>query len=415
MKFRAQLCPALLFFATLALPWQVSAVLFDVTGDPSYHTNAPTGALTNSGWQLQGQFGAYLGTPIDPHYFLTAQHLFYYSLVSTNTPFVLDGTNYTVVSFTNAPLPGSDLTLCRVAQRLPRYAPVYTGSNEVGATIAVFGRGTQRGAAVVTDGLTNGWLWGATDNVQRWGSNRVEGIVFDAAAPLLYADFNHGAGPDECHLSDGDSGGADFILADGTWQLAGIHFSVDAYFNATNQAAGQFNAAIYDADGLYYGEGTNWVLITNHVARSFYSSRVSAYYAWLTSVIPDFDSNANGLPDWWEQQYSGGIHGLSATNDLDGDGFSNLAEWIARTDPTNPASFFRTAAITCTGSVTKVTFTGWSDRVYQIYRHDAPLTSGSWTLVTTNAFAGADGPTTWTDTIPSATSRFYRLSVSLPP
>ncbi|MFZ4394905.1 MAG: hypothetical protein ACOYOU_04680 [Kiritimatiellia bacterium] len=393
----------------LAQPWQVSAVIFDATDDLTYHTNAPTGALTNSGWQFEGKFGAYLGTAIAPHYFLTARHIG----GDTNTLFNLDGTNYQPIAWFNAPSPGSDLRLWQVADRLPRYAPIYTGTNEVGATLAVFGRGTQRGNAIVMDGLTNGWSWGTADHVLRWGSNCVTSIETGGGAPYLYATFDHNAGPDECHLSVGDSGGAAFILADGVWQLAGIHYAVDGQFNTTNTGAG-FDAAIYDESGLYIGTNNGWTLITNHVASGFYSSRVSAHYAWLTNTIADFDSNANGMPDWWELQYSGTIHGLAPTNDPDADGQNNLAEWIARTDPTNPASFFRIAAFACTNQTPTVSFTGWSNRLYSVYQHDNPLTNGTWTLAT-NAFAGSDGPTTWTDNMPAATSRFYRIEVALPP
>ena len=404
-------CAALAF--QLALPRESLAVLFDATGDPSYNTTPPTGALTNSGWQYQGKFGVYLGTSVAPHYFLTARHF----LGSTNWGFYLDGTNYHPTAYIDDPATGSDLRLWRVADRLPRYAPVYTGSNEVGAAIAVFGRGTQRSNAVVTAGLTNGWYWGADDNVMRWGSNQVDSISTNAGAPYLYATFKHDAGPDECDLSGGDSGGASFILADGVWQLAGIHWSVDGYFNFTNSIVGDFNAAIYDGYELYVGSGTNWTLIPDHEPAGFYSSRVSAHYAWLASAIPDFDSNANGLPDWWELQYSGNIHGMSPTDDPDGDGMNNLAEWIARTDPTNAASYFQIEALACSTNLATLTFTGWSDRLYNIFYHDAPLTNGFWTLATTNAFAGADGPTLWSDTDVTAavTSRFYRVEALLPP
>ncbi len=415
MCFRAQPCvfrPArILALALLSLPWQAAAVLFDATGDPSYNTIAPTGALINSGWQFEGQFGAFLGTAIAPHYFLTARHFG----GDTNWGFYLGGTNYHPTTFFDDPSPGSDLRLWRVADRLPRYAPTYTGSNEVGATVAIFGRGTQRGSAVVTGGLTNGWYWGASDNRLRWGSNSVDSVQTFSGAPYLYATFDHGAGPDECDLSSGDSGGGMFVLADGSWQLAGIHWAVDAYFNTTNTGSG-FNAAIYDACGLYFGGGTNWTLVTDHLTSGFYSSRVSAHYAWLTNVISDFDSNTNSLPDWWEFKYSGNIHGLSPTDDPDHDGMNNLQEWIARTDPTNPASFFQIDTITCSGVVATLTFAGWSDRRYTIHACDTPLTSAVWNPLTTNAFPGADGPTTWIDTnFPAAFTRFYRLDVALPP
>ena len=54
----------------------------------------------------------------------------------------------------------------------------------------------------------------------------------------------------------------------------------------------------------------------------------------------DFDFDGNGLPDWWERQY-GRIPGtMDPQADDDGDGQTNLAEYIAGTDPTDPASRF---------------------------------------------------------------------------
>jgi len=49
------------------------------------------------------------------------------------------------------------------------------------------------------------------------------------------------------------------------------------------------------------------------------------------------DSDGDGLPDAWEMQY---FHSLvqGATNDPDGDGFSNLQEYLAGSNPTNSLS-----------------------------------------------------------------------------
>src|ERR1700683_4985763 len=118
------------------------AVLFEATGDPSYNTNAPTGSLMNSGWQYEGQWGVYLGTPIAPTFFLAAQHIG----GSPGQPFVYNGVTYTTV--TNFDDPSTDLRIWQVGETFPSYAPMYTPSNEVGKLCVVIGRGTQRGSLV---------------------------------------------------------------------------------------------------------------------------------------------------------------------------------------------------------------------------------------------------------------------------
>jgi hypothetical protein len=54
----------------------------------------------------------------------------------------------------------------------------------------------------------------------------------------------------------------------------------------------------------------------------------------------NFDSTGNNLPDWWEALYGYAPGGMDPQGDDDGDGATNLAEWIAGTDPTDPHSRF---------------------------------------------------------------------------
>ena len=58
----------------------------------------------------------------------------------------------------------------------------------------------------------------------------------------------------------------------------------------------------------------------------------------FTDFIND-DTDGDGMLDSWEQQYFNTISPTSDT-DTDGDGFTNLDEFIAGTNPTNANSLF---------------------------------------------------------------------------
>src|SRR5205809_521054 len=48
------------------------------------------------------------------------------------------------------------------------------------------------------------------------------------------------------------------------------------------------------------------------------------------------DSDGDGIPDAWEIAHAGNLTSLSANGDFDHDGQSDLEEYLADTDPTDP-------------------------------------------------------------------------------
>lgn len=267
-----------------------AAVIFHSTSDPAFNTTAPTGELAGSGWDLQGRWGSFLGTPIAPNLFITARHV----SVPPGAQFNFRGTNYPVIaSHTDSQ---SDLRIHEVCGIFPAHAELYDGVSEIGRTMVVFGRGTQRGVEVQGDRLggieLKGWQWGAADGVLRWGTNVVSSVAGAVAGlgDLLAAKFDATGGGGECHLSSGDSGGAVFILDGAAWKLAGINYAVDGPFNTTNTGAG-FNAAIFDTGGLYQLNQSTSSWDYNppspvvDAPSAFYATRISANLAWINSII----------------------------------------------------------------------------------------------------------------------------------
>jgi PKD repeat protein len=272
-----------LLFVLLSLS-RSHGVLFVSTGDPTYNTSAPSGSLTNSGWQYEGQWISYLATPVASNFFIAAKHI----NGSIGDTFGFNGVTYHTVAFFDGP--GTDLRLWQVAEAFPSYALLYTNTNEVGKHCVVFGRGTDRGSAVVVGKTTNGWEWGLTNGVQRWGDNVIAKAITSEVGALLTFAFDRKGGSNECGLSFEDSSGAVFIQDGTTWKLAGIHYSVDGPFSRDGTTNTQFQAALMDLRGLYYLSGPNtWTLVPANspvaVPSSFYSSRISANISWIRSVL----------------------------------------------------------------------------------------------------------------------------------
>lgn len=270
---------ALLMFVAVA-----DGVILYRTDDPAANTTEPTGVLADSGWQYEGDFGAYLGTAIAPHYFMTAKHL-----GQVSDKFVYHGVKYTIIrGFAD---PNSDLRIFEVRETLPNYAPLYNRSDEVGQHLVVIGRGTQRGPGRIVNGQLRGWEYGLSDSIRRWGENQVASIAGDR----LYVLFDQAGFPQEAHLSAGDSGGALFLNEGGIWKLAGINSDVD-HFASGADGGGAYEAAMFDERGLYLPNGT-LVSCDASVPSGFYAARISSRVAWINSIIGNTDQRLTHISD----------------------------------------------------------------------------------------------------------------------
>lgn len=176
------------------------------------------------------------------------------------------------------------------------------------------------------------------------------------------------------------------------WRFNGANIS-----GATNDALLQLNVSTNN-------EGEYRVVLTNP------SGSVTSAPALLM-----IDSDADGVADSWETNFFGNLN-QNAVADLDGDGVSNLQEFLDGTSPTNKASaLYRITLFTDGGSVVKIpdaaaytngqlvtlTATPSSSELFHAWTGDVLTRSNSISLVMTNnktAFAHF-GPMlfTWTN------------------
>ncbi len=123
------------------------------------------------------------------------------------------------------------------------------------------------------------------------------------------------------------------------------------------------------------------------------------------------DTDRNGLPDWWEQQYFGHLTGTSTNTDADHDGLNNLAEFLAGTNPTNANSNLGVKILSVSKSNTvSVAWASVAGKTYWVERA-TNLTGGFHTVIQTNIAATAPTNTITDTNLLSGKIRFYRVGV----
>lgn len=126
----------------------------------------------------------------------------------------------------------------------------------------------------------------------------------------------------------------------------------------------------------------------------------------------DAGVDAYGIPDTWRVLYFGSAIATNAGAlvDADGDGMSNLAEYVAGTNPTNVLSCLRCGVLAGQGSAFQVTFPTVAGRLYSVQYND-DLRTTNWGILTNNMTGS--GSTAQVSDPALADKRFYRIGVKL--
>jgi hypothetical protein len=131
--------------------------------------------------------------------------------------------------------------------------------------------------------------------------------------------------------------------------------------------------------------------------------------------IADTDSDSDGIPDWWMRAYfnhpTGQVGDRSMPgDDPDGDGMSNLQEFLAGTDPTDAGSTLRITSIGVAGNDIAVTWLTFPNKTNQLENSSVPGTNASWSSVGSVTIGTGDFVTrTDPGAATNSATKFYRV------
>jgi hypothetical protein len=126
------------------------------------------------------------------------------------------------------------------------------------------------------------------------------------------------------------------------------------------------------------------------------------------SIVVKADSDGDGMPDDYESANGLNVlNGADAAGDRDGDGMSNLLEYLAGTLPNNAASIFKITSHSMTQDGYQLSWNSVPSRRYRVWR--ASAASGAWTPLTSPLVAGSAGTTSYIDSAPLPIQGLYRI------
>lgn len=129
------------------------------------------------------------------------------------------------------------------------------------------------------------------------------------------------------------------------------------------------------------------------------------------------DSDADGIPDAWMMEYFGHATGQAgdlsqAADDADGDGMSNLAEYLAGTHPKDPASYLLITSVSAGGTNgVLVVWGSATNKLYSVQRAPAVGSGGAFTNLAEHILSTPPENGYWDTTATNGAAFFYRIRV----
>ena len=177
-------------------------------------------------------------------------------------------------------------------------------------------------------GANFGWMdWlGDTIHGAVVGTNVCSGYVYSANVGWIKL----GSGFPANRIRYQNNSASDFgVNVDGSGNLSGYAYGANiGWVTFTNIGAPKVDLASGNLSGYVWSANCGWISLSNAVA-----------YV-QTDTIYSSDANGDGIPDLWELQNFGTIN-IDPNADPNGNGVSNMQEYLAGTNPLQPGNYLR--------------------------------------------------------------------------
>ncbi len=204
----------------------------------------------------------------------------------------------------------------------------------------------------------------------------------------------------------GNDSATDFgVNHDGLGNLTGYAYGANIGWINFEETYGQPKVDLMTGDlsGYVWGANVGWISLDS-----------GKYGVQTDSIAPGPDTDADGIPDWWEYARYGKLNWFTATGDRDEDGVSDLDEYRADTHPNDDTDFLYVTLDPTSGATNTLS---WNTRPTRNYRLQTTtnLVTGTWTNTPSGLIHTGSAEVSIDDTpAPNENARFYRVRAIRP-
>jgi hypothetical protein len=249
-----------------------------------------------------------------------------------------------------------------------------------------------------------GWMdWtGDTIHGAVIGEYVCSGYVY--SANVGWISLGSGSPADGIYYQNNSS--SDFgVNQDGQGNLRGYAYSANVgwiQFEVTGAPVVDMKTGRFS--GYAYSANCGWLSLSNATA-----------VVQTDSIQPGPDANHDGIPDAWELDYFGTTN-IDVNADADGDGVSNLREYLDGTSPIDANSVLKITAFNflAGGNTTSLTWNSVPTRYYQVQLSTDLGAEAIWVDCGVGLIAPTGSSTSASFPDMNAPARFYRIEAVRP-